>query len=85
MCHIWYMSFQDEFEYVITRISLSKKKEAEEIIHGLGLDMSSYLRLCIYQLIQDKAIPFQPHLGSEEDIIIPAKKRLAVLDYIDEE
>lgn len=80
------MALQEE--YVKTRISHSKKKKAEKIIQALGLDMSSYLRLCLYQLIQDKAIPFKPHLGfqsSDEDIIFPEKKRLSVLDHIDEE
>lgn len=74
-------------EYVKTRVSHSSKVKAEKIIHRLGLDMSSYLRICLYQLIRDKAIPFTPHLEADsyEDILMPAKKRQAILDYIDEE
>lgn len=85
MCHIGGMAIKEE--YIKTRVSRSSKVKAERIIHSLGLDMSSYLRLCLYQLIRDKAIPFKPHLeiDSYEDILMPAKKRQAVLDYIDEE
>ena len=75
--------------YVKTRVSALTKKKADKIVGKLGLDMSSYLRICIHQLIQSKALPFQPHLESHctdvEDIILPSKKRSAILDYIDEE
>lgn len=65
-------------------------KKPEKIIQELRIDISSYFRLYLYQLIQDKdkAVPFKPHLGSQssdEDILVPAEKKLSVLDHIDEE
>lgn len=53
----------------------------------LGLDISSYLRLCLYQLIRDKAIPFKSYLDADlyEDILMTAEKRQAIWDYIEEE
>ncbi|MGN1405990.1 MAG: type II toxin-antitoxin system RelB/DinJ family antitoxin [Erysipelotrichaceae bacterium] len=35
-----------------------EKTEAIQILNILGLDMPSYLRMCISRLVRDKGIPF---------------------------
>lgn len=75
--------------YVKTRISALNKKKAEKIVARLGLDMSSYIRICVYQLIENKAFPFTPHLHGatteEDDFSLSNKKKQAILDCIDED
>lgn len=74
---------------VKARVSSENKKKAEKITRQLGLDLSSYIRLCLHQLIEDKSIPFKPHLHfssvDNEDISLSAEQKQAILDYIDEE
>ncbi len=40
------------------RIDETSKKQAENICNKLGIDLETYLRICISRLISTKAIPF---------------------------
>lgn len=50
--------------------------EAAEILDQLGLDMPSYLRMCLSRLARDKGIPFSMRLdGSSEGRGVSAMRR----------
>lgn len=40
------------------RTDETEKREATEILDQLGMDLPSYLRMCMSRLVRDKGIPF---------------------------
>ncbi|MGI5912908.1 MAG: type II toxin-antitoxin system RelB/DinJ family antitoxin [Syntrophomonadaceae bacterium] len=40
------------------RADETERAEATQILDQLGLDMPSYLRMCVSRLVRDKGIPF---------------------------
>lgn len=47
------------------RADEAEKTEAMQILNLLGLDMPSYLRMCISRLIRDKGIPFSMQIDTK--------------------
>lgn len=45
------------------RADEAERAEATQVLEQLGLDMSSYLRMCISRLVRDKGIPFSMHIN----------------------
>lgn len=43
---------------VALRVEESRKNEAIKICESIGIDLPTYLRICIFQLIKAKGIPF---------------------------
>lgn len=58
------------------RVEEAERVEALLIRNQLGLDMPSYLRMCISRLVRDKGIPFRMKIGdSKENKGVSAMKR----------
>ncbi|MEE8837207.1 MAG: type II toxin-antitoxin system RelB/DinJ family antitoxin [Eubacteriales bacterium] len=58
------------------RADETEKVEATEILNQLGLDMPSYLRMCVSRLVRDKGIPFSMRINSlSENKGVSAMKR----------
>lgn len=57
------------------RMEEAEKFEASQICARLGLNLQSYLRMCISRLIQERGIPFSMKLENEEKPGISAMKR----------
>ncbi len=55
------------------RVDGSVKKEAEEILRNLGLNMSSAIRLFLSRVVIEQGLPFRMTLpqNSEEDFFDP--------------
>ena len=47
------------------RTDEAEKAEAIRILNILGLDMPSYLRMCISRLVRDKGIPFSMQIDDK--------------------
>ncbi|MGN0312077.1 MAG: type II toxin-antitoxin system RelB/DinJ family antitoxin [Lachnospiraceae bacterium] len=56
------------------RADENERTEAMQILDQLGLDMSSYLRMCISRLVRDKGIPFSMSINS-----VPGNKGIAAM------
>lgn len=48
-----------------TRIDDKSKSEAEEIFRQMGMSLNDGIRIFICQVINEKALPFQPKLSRE--------------------
>ena len=48
-----------------TRIDSSVRKNAENILHSMGLSLNDGIRMFLHQLINDRAMPFRPSVGDE--------------------
>lgn len=48
-----------------TRIDDKSKAEAEEIFRQMGMSLNDGIRIFICQVINEKALPFQPKLSRE--------------------
>lgn len=53
----------------------SRKITAASICEEIGIDLPTYLRICISRLIQEKGIPFSMKIGENENKGIEALKR----------
>lgn len=64
------------------RIDESIKKDAIILCHKLGINLSTYLRMCMSRLVQEKGVPFSMKL--EESIenhgIVAMKKASAIAE-----
>lgn len=49
------------------RANESERLAAVEICEQLGMDLPSYLRMCITRLVQEKGIPFSMKLKEDND------------------
>ena len=43
-----------------TRIDAKSRKRAEDIVGRMGMNLSDAIRIFIYQVINDRALPFKP-------------------------
>lgn len=62
------------------RIEAEIKSQAEALFSRLGLTMSEAINLFLHQCINDRALPFQPHLGRPE---IPSDETIAAMEGIE--
>ena len=51
------------------------KLQATVICNKLGMDLQSYLRMCLTRLVNENGIPFSMHLDGEENAGIKALRR----------
>lgn len=51
------------------------KLQATVICNKLGMDLQSYLRMCLTRLVNENGIPFSMHLDGEENEGIKALRR----------
>ena len=49
------------------RVEEAERVEALLILNQRGLDMPSYLRMCISRLVRDKGIPFRMKIGDSKE------------------
>ena len=61
------------------RIDAKMKKEASKVLHSMGLDMSSGVKLFLAQVVNTKKIPFQVMSAD----FWPEKKKMALLKEIE--
>lgn len=64
-----------------TRIDEKSKAEAEAIFRQMGMSLSDGIRIFICQVLNEKALPFQPRIPVYKDEVIKAAQRAQ--DYID--
>ncbi len=64
--------------YINMRVNNELKKQTEDILNSLGLTLSGAIDLFLMQIIQERGIPFEIKLPSEEEI----KKRLQLARVI---
>nr|DAK74303.1 MAG TPA: addiction module antitoxin [Caudoviricetes sp.] len=64
-----------------TRIDDKSKAEAEAIFRQMGMSLSDGIRIFIYQVLNERALPFQPRVPVFRDEVIEAAQRAR--DYID--
>ena len=58
------------------RTDETERTEATQILDPLGLDMPSYLRMCISRLVRDRGIPFSMKIDeASENKGVSAMKR----------
>lgn len=58
------------------RTDETERTEATQILDQLGLDMPSYLRMCISRLVRDRGIPFSMKINeASENKGVSAMKR----------
>ena len=61
---------------VQVRTDETERTEATQILDQLGLDMPSYLRMCISRLVRDRGIPFSMKIDeASENKGVSAMKR----------
>lgn len=58
------------------RIEPKIKSQAEKLFAHLGISMSEAMSLFLHQCVNDRALPFRPHLGRPE---IPNDETLAAM------
>lgn len=49
------------------RTDETERTEATQILDQLGLDMPSYLRMCVSRLVRDRGIPFSMKIDEESE------------------
>jgi DNA-damage-inducible protein J len=58
------------------RTDETERAEATQILDQLGLDMPSYLRMCVSRLVRDRGIPFSMKINeASENKGVSAMKR----------
>ncbi|MCI6756279.1 MAG: type II toxin-antitoxin system RelB/DinJ family antitoxin [Lachnospiraceae bacterium] len=58
------------------RTDETERAEATQILDQLGLDMPSYLRMCVSRLVRDRGIPFSMKINeTSENKGVSAMKR----------
>lgn len=57
------------------RVDEDIKLQATIICNKLGIDLSSYLRMCLNRLVSEKGIPFSMQIQEDEDSGLQALKR----------
>ena len=58
------------------RTDETERAEATQILEQLGLDMPSYLRMCVSRLVRDRGIPFSMKINeTSENKGVSAMKR----------
>ena len=51
------------------RVESDLKNQATKICDDIGLDLQSYLRMCLKQLVNQKGVPLIMHAISDEEIM----------------
>ncbi|MCR5309326.1 MAG: type II toxin-antitoxin system RelB/DinJ family antitoxin [Bacilli bacterium] len=51
------------------RVDNDLKNQATKICEDIGLDLQSYLRMCLKQLVNQKGVPLIMHTISDEEIM----------------
>lgn len=64
-----------------TRIDDKSKAEAEAIFRQMGMSLSDGIRIFICQVLNERALPFQPRIPVFKDEVIEAARHAQ--DYID--
>ncbi len=59
---------------ITVRIDSEVKKQLQQILRELGLDMSSFFKVVAMQTIHDRALPFQPKLNTNSTSVCCADK-----------
>lgn len=49
------------------RIEAGLKKESEEILNKIGLNISDAVRIFLQQVVNDKALPFRPKIDRNDN------------------
>jgi len=60
-----------------TRIDAKLKSEAKKILEGMGLDLSTGIKLFLTQVVRTKSIPFELHTY---DTVLERKKQALIRD-----
>ena len=73
--------------YVRARIAADLKEESEAILDQLGLTTAEAIRLFLVQVRLRKGLPFNLEIpkGENDDLLLPARVRQAVLDSVYED
>lgn len=50
---------------VTIRIDEELKSQLQELLSGLGMDMTTFFTLCTKQAIREQGLPFQPKMVKE--------------------
>lgn len=61
-------------DFLHVRIDPIKKREAERILNGLGMNLTTGINLCINSIIRAKGLPFDLKLSREEALGTKAYK-----------
>jgi addiction module RelB/DinJ family antitoxin len=48
-----------------TRIDLKVRQEAESVLNAMGLSISDGIRMFLQQVVNERALPFQPRIGDK--------------------
>lgn len=59
------MAEKNESTLVNFKVDSIVKESAESVLAGMGLNMSSYIGMCLRQVAQDARIPFTPSVNAE--------------------
>ena len=63
------------------RTDETERAEATQILDQLGLDMPSYLRMCVSRLVRDRGIPFSMKINeTSENKGVSAMKRASRIE-----
>ena len=57
------------------RVDDTEKLEEMQICERLGLNLQSYLRMCLSRLVQERGIPFSMHIEEENNSFINAVRK----------
>ena len=51
------------------RVDAESKKQAEKILKQMGITLNDAVRMLVNQIINSRALPFQPKLPTEDEFI----------------
>jgi addiction module RelB/DinJ family antitoxin len=61
------MIFNAKMKNIQFRVQDEKEVQAKKILQAMGLDMPTFLRMCVIAVVQKKALPFQPVAETDEN------------------
>ena len=61
---------------ITIRIDPNVKKQAETILNNMGMDMTTAINIYLHQVINDSAIPFQPHIDIPNEVTLQAMENI---------
>jgi len=66
-----------DYSNLSLRIDNATKKEAAEIVRGVGLDLSKCIRLYLRQIVEQKSVPFSVVCQSEKPAVKVKSKKVS--------
>lgn len=63
------------------RIDAESKRQAEHILEQMGISLNDAVRMMVKQIIQSRALPFQPHIVYDE----PGKELEKILNECEDD